>query len=345
LQTWGVGIGQPSVTVYDASMHVVAHVTASGTSGDVSFNVGILKPLSKYYVEVDDAPTTNFGIGDYVLQVGFSGPLAPVTNLVDDVVASVLKPAPAQSSSLSHPIQIHNDPVAGDRVISSLTSSIPQAFYQVQRPGGPNGSTQVMTVSVIALDPAGVTPVVNVFDSKGNSVASQVLAAEGGAFVVQVTCSSSVSSYLIQVKGGALGLTTWTGAYYLDATFSSATAATQSIASGAPGSGQSADLSLGDDELFRFVLTAGSGNASAGERVTIKDASGHVLASASVYAGQSESLTLLLGAGNYTIYVTAISPLGLVPPPSFLLVGLGLSDPIKAYSSGSGSTSPPVLPK
>ncbi len=345
LQTWGVGIGQPTVTVFDASMHAVAQAMASGTSGDVSLNVGGLRPLSKYYVEVDDAPTTDFGIGDYVLQVGFTGPLTPVTNLLDDVVAAVVTPTPARSSSLSAPIALAPSPIAGNRVISSLTSSIPQAVYQVTPPRAAPGTTEVMTVSVITLDSRGITPVVSVFDNKGNPVASQVLAAEDGAFVVQVATSSAVPNYLIQVKGGALGLSTWTGAYYLDATFGTATAGTQSIASGAPGSGQSAGLSLADDELFRFVLTAGAGNASTGERVTIKDASGNVVASTSVYAGQSASLTLLLAAGNYTIYVTPISPLGILSPPSFDLVGFGLSDPIKVYPVGSGSTSPPTFPK
>ena len=344
LQTWGVGIGQPRVTVFDASMHMVAQATASGTSGDVSLNVGMLKPLSKYYVEVDDAPTTDFGIGDYVLQVGFTGPLTLVTNLLDDVVGAVVPPTPAKASSLSAPIALAPSPIAGNRIVSSLTSSIPQAFYQVTPPHAAPGTTEVMTVSVITLDSQGITPVVNVFDNKGKSVAAQVLAAEDGAFVVQVATSSAVPSYLIQIKGGTLGLSTWTGAYYFNATFGAATATTQSIASGAPGSGQSAGLSLDDDELFRFVLTAGAGNASTGERVTIKDANGDVVASTTVYAGQSASLTLLLGAGNYTIYVTAISPLGLVPPPSFLLVGFGLSDPIKAFPSGSGSTSPPPMP-
>jgi hypothetical protein len=341
LQTWGVGIGQPRVTVYDASMHVVTHAVPSGTSDDVRFNVGILRPLSKYYVEVDDAPTTDFGIGDYVLQVGFTGLLAPVTNLLDDVVASVVTPTPAQSSSMSHPIQIHDDPIAGNRVVSDLTSSIPQTVYQVQPPST-QGSTapQMMTVSVVTLDDQGVTPVVSVFDSKGNPVASQVLAAEGGAFVVQLACSPSVSSYLIEVKGGALGSSTWTGAYYLDATFGTAAANPQAIASGAPSTAsQTADT----EELFRFVATAGAGDAREGERVTITDATGDVVGSLTVYSGQSESLTLLLGPGTYNVTVAAIIPShDFNPPPSLLLVGMDFSDPIKAFPTSSGSSSTPT---
>lgn len=338
LQTWGLGLGQPKVTIFDASMHVVAQAVASGTSGDVSFGAGGLRPLSRYYVEVDDAPTTEFGIGDEVLQLSFLGPLAIVGDLVDDVVGGVVAPTPARSSSVSAPIALTPSPIAGDRVVSSLTSSIPQAFYQVAPPRAAQGTTEFMTVSVIALDSRGITPSVNVLDSKGNPVAAQALAAEGGAFVVQVAVSPSASSYLIQVKGGS----GWTGAYYLDATFGTASATPQSIASG---SGQTAGLSLADDELFRFVLTAGAGNAAAGERVTIKDAAGDVVASVSVYAGQSASLTLLLSAGDYTIYVAPITPLWLIPPPSFVLVGFGLSDPIKAYSTNSGSSSTPQLPK
>ena len=127
------------------------------------------------------------------------------------------------------------------------------------------GTTQEMTVSVVTLDSEGVTPVVNVYDSKGNPVAAQVLAAEGGAFVVQVACSPAVSSYLIQVKGGAVGLTTWTGAYYLDATFGTAAASPATIASGRPtASGLTASLEVDTEELFHFVATAGAGDASDG---------------------------------------------------------------------------------
>ncbi|HEY2157433.1 MAG TPA: matrixin family metalloprotease, partial [Isosphaeraceae bacterium] len=347
LQTWGVGIGQPRVTVYDASMHVVAQAVPSETSDDLSLHIASVKPLSKYFIEVDAAPTTSFGIGDYVLQVGFLGPLALVGNLLDDVVAGVVAPTPAQSSSLSRPIALAPSPIAGNRVVSSLTPSIPLAVYQVQPPSSHGGATQqVMTVSVVTLDSEGITPVVNVYDSQGNPVAAQVLAAEGGAYVVQVACSSAVSSYLIQVKGGALGMTTWTGAYYLDATFGAAAANPAAIASGRPtGSGLSASLSAGTEELFRFVATAGAGDTGAGERVTIKDSSGHVVASMAVYSGQSESLTVLLGPGSYTVTVAAIVPfLDFNPPPSLLLVGMDFSDPIKAYSTNSGATSPPPLP-
>jgi hypothetical protein len=65
------------------------------------------------------------------------------------------------------------------------------------------------------------------------------------------------------------------------------------------------------------------------------------VASETVYEGQSASMTALLGAGTYTIYVTPIAPQPLVSAPSLLLVGFGLSDPIKAYPTGSGSSSGP----
>ncbi len=346
LQTWGVGIGQPEVTVYNASMHVVAHVVPTGASDNLSFNIG-LAPLSKYYIQVSDAPTTDFGIGNYELQVGFSGLVGLVSGLVDDVVAAVVPATPAQASSLSKPIALTPSAIAGDRVVSSLTSSIPQAFYQITPPRGGSAATEYMTVSVVTLDGQGITPVVSVYDNKGKPVAAQVLAAEGGAYVVQVPCSSAVPSYLVQIKGGQVGLSmTWTGEYYLDATFGTAAASPQTIASGIPtASGLTASLAVDTEELFHFIATAGTGDAGAGagERVTITDSSGDVEASMTVDSGQSESLTLLLDPGTYTVTVAAIIPShDFNPPTSLLLVGMDFSDPIKAFPTNSGSTSPPT---
>ena len=223
------------------------------------------------------------------------------------------------------------------------------AVYQVQAPHAAQGTTEVMTVAVVTLDGQGVTPVVSVLDNKGNPVAAQVLAAEGGAYVVQVTCSAAAPNYLIQVKGGAAGLSTWTGAYYLDATFGTTAASPEAIASGAAHSSgpprprcRSAPASC--TASSRRPRAPGDPRLKS-ERVTITDALGDVVASLTVYSGQSESLTLLLGPGTYRVTVAAIVPfLDFNPPPSLLLVGMDFSDPIKAFPTNSGSSSPPRGP-
>lgn len=343
LQGWGTGIGTPVVTVYDASMNVVATSTAGLVPGSAALLLARVAPNTKYYLGVSDPSATGYAIGSYSLEAGFSGFLMLPPMILDVAVSGISSSVVAQASSLAQPIALAPSPITGNRLISSLTGSVTQAVYKVTPPHAASGTTELMTVAVVTLDGLGITPVVNVYDNKGNPVAAQVLAAEGGAYVVQLACSSAVSNYLIQVKGGAVGPSTWTGSYYFDATFGTAAATSQGIASGAA-SGQSAGLALANDELFRFVLSAGAGLAT-GEQMTVVGAGGRVVSSLYCGAGQSASQTVLLAAGSYTIYITPALPLGLLAPPSFVLVGFGLSDPIKAYSSGSGSTSPPTMPK
>ncbi len=344
LQGWGVGIGTPVITLYDASMNVVATSVEGLVPGSALLFVSGLAPNTRYYLGVGDPSATGYAIGSYSLEAGFNGLLSLPPMILDVAVSGVVSTTLALASSLAQPIALPNNPIAGNRLISSLTSALPQAVYQVQAPAAPQGKTEIMTVAVVTLDGLGITPVVNVYDHNGKPVAAQVLAAEGGAYVVQIACTSNDPHYLIQVTGGTVGLSKWTGSYYFDATFGTAAASPQAIASGAGGAARSAVMSPASDELFRFVLSVGSGLAAAGEEMTIVNSSGQVLASLYCGAGQTVSDTLLLAAGNYTIYVTPILPLGLLAPPSFDLVGFGLSDPIKAYSTNSGATSPPAMP-
>lgn len=342
LQGWGSGIGTPVVTVYDASMNAVATSIAGLIPGSAVLWTGNLSPNAKYFLGVSEPSATSYAIGSYSLEAGFSGFLALPPLMLDVAVAGVSATVQSQVSSLAHPIALQNNQVAGNRLISSLTPAVTQAVYQVQAPAAPHGTTEIMTVAVVTLDGMGVTPVVSVYDHNGNPVSSQVLASEAGAYVVQVPCTSTDSHYMIQVKGGTVGASTWTGSYYFNATFGPSAAVGQGLAANSGSSAQSSGLSLANDELFRFVLTAAAG--SGGEQMTVVDASGHVVSRLTCGAGQSASQTVLLGAGNYTIYITPIVPLGLVASPSFVLVGFGLSDPIKAYSSSSGASSGTTMP-
>ncbi len=338
LQGWGVGIGTPVVTVYNASMNVVATSSAGLAPGSALLSLSSVAPNTRYYLGVSDPSATTYAIGSFSLEAGFNGLLDLPPMILDVADSGVVTTTVAQASSLTQPIQIQNNQSADDRLISGLTTALPQAVYQIQAPNVPQGTTEIMTVAVVTLDGLGVTPVVKVYDHNGNPVAAQVLAAEGGAYVVQVACTSNDSHYLIQVTGGTVGLSTWTGTYYFDATFGTTTAASQGLAAGG-GSGRSAGLALANDELFQIVLTTGTGVTATGEEMTIVNSSGQAVASFSCGAGQSESETVLLSGGNYTIYITPIVPQGLLAPPSFDLVGIGLSDPIKAYSTNSGSSS------
>jgi hypothetical protein len=342
LKTWGFGISSPTVTVYDALKTVVAQASPSDASGTVSLNFTALGLNSKYYIKVDNSLATSFAIGTYNLQVGkgSSGQAAGATQVS---VSTLNQPA----GTASNPTNFNPLPGSNSefRLIASLNSSAPLNAYKLNAPGGSLGKSGFMTVTVMGLDNNAFAPVLTVTDSAGNPVASQVLSAENGTEVIQVACTPTASAYEIQVSGGPAGAAISTGDYFLGVTFGATGASFQSIASGTlatASASQTSSLTLDSDEIYRLVLTAGTGTAGSGIAMSVTDASGNVVAALTSLAGQSSSLALRLAEGTYFVTVTAINPpVGQWTPLPFVLTGTDLSDPIKGFvAPGSGGSAP-----
>jgi hypothetical protein len=342
LKTWGFGISSPKLTIYDANHNVVAQASPTDSAGQIALQFTPVGSSSKYYVKVDSGLATSFAIGTYNLQVG-SGSSGQGAGATQASVSTLNQPA----GTASNPTNFN--PLSGSatdfRLISSLNSTDLLNAYTLNAPGGSLGQSGFMTVTVMGLDGNDFAPGLTVTDSQGNPVASQVLAAENGTVVIQVACSPTVSAYEIQVSGGKPNAAISTGDYFLGVTFAATGASFQSIASGTlgtPSASQTSTLTLDSDELYRLVLTAGTGTAGSGIAMTVTDATGNVVATLTSLTGQSSSLTLRLAEGTYFVTVTAISPpVGQWTPLPFVLTGTDLSDPIKGYiapgSGGSGT--------
>src|SRR5437870_6622079 len=66
VQTSGLSLLVPSVSVYDASLQPLASAAASDPlHGDLSITIDSVLPLSTYYIKVTDATSSVFGIGSY----------------------------------------------------------------------------------------------------------------------------------------------------------------------------------------------------------------------------------------------------------------------------------------
>jgi len=91
VQTSGLSLLVPSVSVYDASHHLLKSAVASNPlNGDLSITISSALPLSTYYIKVTDATSSVFGIGSYRVYLSYhnlvttleSNVLFPLVNLV-----------------------------------------------------------------------------------------------------------------------------------------------------------------------------------------------------------------------------------------------------------------------
>jgi hypothetical protein len=202
-----------------------------------------------------------------------------------------------------------------------------------------------MRVLAWGTDVGGLDPVLGVYDSHGSPVAATVLVNENGAFVAQVPAALPNTDYYVAVQAEQPGGPHGTGNYFLGVEFSAKAVNLQNFAAGTLTQSTSqkslGSLQVNQDQLFHLALSAG-GQAAAGATLTmtIYDQSGSVVATLSVPNGQTQTITLLLSPGAYTIQVAAQTSDGSpLSPMDFSLLGLSLSDPI-----GPQPTDPTLTP-
>jgi hypothetical protein len=90
-------------------------------------------------------------------------------------------------------------------------------------------------------------------------------------------------------------------------------------------------LQVNQGQLFHLALSVDGGQAAAGTSLTmtIYDQAGNVVATLTALNGQTQTITLLLAPGTYTIQVAGQTSDGSpLPPTAFSLLGVNLSDPI-----------------
>src|SRR5262249_51549637 len=87
IQSAGISLLAPSLTVFDASGHVVGQAQANSGLGDtVSVHLAGVAPSTNYYIKVAGATSAGFGIGGYGLAVTFDGKLTTSQQTLDSVL-------------------------------------------------------------------------------------------------------------------------------------------------------------------------------------------------------------------------------------------------------------------
>jgi hypothetical protein len=366
LQSTGISLLAPHLTVYDASGNVLGDAQASSDFGDfVTIHLNQSSPNATYYLEVQGATQDVFGIGSYGLAATFDAANTVSPSALDTVLCG-----PYQSLSPSDlalllanpnrvlfnnggsgggPVQLSPTPGYAQntryQTIGSIDAASDVDMFRIQTPNAPSGQGLVLTATTRELSPNGTAARVRILDSSMNPVGSQILANGDGTFTVQATGLKSGGDYFLQLTPNSTSPNI-TGNYALDAAFGTAAADLSTFASGSltPSTTQQVyNLYVGESQLMQFVLSASAVGAPAGVAIqmTIADASGNVVYSLTALAGDTVSgPASFLTPGAYSVRFSLLGATGVsMPPVSYSLRGEGISDPI-----GPVPTDPTLTP-
>jgi hypothetical protein len=328
LQTSGISSLLARLTVYDSAHNVVGSVSATGPSGgDLSIQVPAPSKDGTYYVTVQGAAGNASGLGAYQLQV------VPLQG-----GGSNSSPATAYNLGNGNGIASGNSSYSAQGLLQSAGEV---DYYVFRAPAASSGTPTVLTVTVSALPGSNLDALAVVYDQQLNVVPGTVLAHENNTYVLQVASVQPNRRYFVTVAAAQPGQTSALGGYALGLNFGGgttlATLATGTVAAAPPspsGSPPSTSAGFGFTvaaQAYHFVLSANSGGVATAEGVqmTIYDQGGNVVATLTASAGQTNSLTIYLAAGTYTVVFSILGPAGV--PLSFTLQAAGLSDQIDPY--------------
>jgi hypothetical protein len=347
----GYSLLVPRLEILDASGNVIASGVGSAPgTGDVSIHLGSLVSGATYYARVTAARSDVFGVGGYRLELrpdaadsGGSGGtqlLNPDAGTNDTI---------GTASQLGQPFQTTTPGHFGYALAASLNSSTDVDFYRLKSPQTANNAPVTMTVTVSTTPPGGTDPVVDVYDTRGNRVAAQVIVHDGGTFVVQLLNATANADYYVAVRHSHPGTGAVPGNYSLTVDFGTPPVQLTNFTAGtltASSAARFGQLTVNEAEVLHLVfdLSQNDPSAATAARITVLDSHGAVVASQLVLAGDVASTNLFLTPGTYTVLVGGGtldgSPFGGL---GFVLWGLALSDPIGPQPVGT-TTDPSGAP-
>lgn len=357
VQTAGISLLAPSVTIYDASGKVLGQSQSNSGMGDMVFvQVPNSDPSTTYFVKVQGASQDVFGIGNYGLAITLDAKLTTSATALNNVLLGPYRNLSPNDLDMLFRAPtttlVNNNLDTNNTLDSAITLNTPVGYvqnshysvsaslstgdvdtYRIKAASAPNGSTNAMIVRMRGLDTNGPVPWVAVFDNNKNPIAAQVLANDGGFYTIQVPAVTSGADLFLSVQADPNAAKT-TGNYGMMVDFSNTPIQLTTFASGSfasPG-GTSGAFYVAQNQLFDFVLSANAAGAAPGEsvRMTITDSTGQVVVDLTAPAGDTVSTSpLLILPGAYTVtYVAQASGTAAYVPLSFALQGATLSDPI-----------------
>lgn len=354
LQTEGLSLLAPRLTVYDAAGQELSHAASAEPFGaTVSVRLDRVNPAATYYIRVEGATADVFGIGAYGLAVNYDA-----ANRVSADVLSQFLVGPYQeltpeetdrllydpsgtflgddlgNSDFNRAIFLRQRPGTGTvfDAVGSLSHPADGDFYRIFTAPGRNPRTPVLTVTVWGITDNAVVPRVTVFGSNRVPVPAAVLLNGNGTFAVEITGNHGDGSYYLRLSDPAEGGTR-VGNYALHALFRDRDANLDTFATGElseTDQSQSHALYVAHSQLFQFVFSAdaaaGPGDSSVSMRV-FNSACVEVFRLEARARDTVSGPSVFLPPGAYTVTFTSVAPLT-GAGPAYRLRGKGLGDPI-----------------
>ncbi len=345
LQTANVSLLASRLTVFTWNGQVVQSVTMAGPGSDVT--VTLPTPGNTvYFVQVGRAAGTGFGVGTYHLTIEQEGPgvrpgghpVAPAALDNDDRHTNDT----FASATPLMPKTFNADPRWDYGYSGSLSDAQDVDYYRIKAPAGSSGS---LTVSLWGVR-ADLDLRARVLDARGRPLAAEVLVNDGHTFTLQVAGVSPHATYVIRV-GAAPGNAGSAGNYFFAADFGGGALELPLLAAGALDSAHPQEafaLTLGENQLFHFVLGATAPDGPASLRMIVEGPQGEVASLALPADGTAASVDLFLAAGTYTFRFLGGAG-GLFAPFLYTLRGVGLSDPIGPRLADTTSDPVGTLPQ
>ena len=350
IQTQGISLLTPTVSVYNASHQLVASDSStSPLDGNVQVTVPGAWPLATYYIEVSHA-TSAFAVGGYNADITYKGAflsLGGIVSTVDYVLDFGLNNTIQTATALLPAFAVQTDQRFDYLYKANISSSTDKDFYQIQAPAAPTaGEIWTMHTLVWAADSNMLHPEIHVFDASGKALPVQILDNTDGEYTIQATGVVPGAKYYIEVVAWTPTGANNIGNYVLAAKFDASTPVAYSLVdserltAGAPSS--TGVPTMNQNQLYQFSLAADTLQSSedAAVTMTVYDSQGNQILSLTAIAGRPPVTELLyLTTGNYTITYTAQSLSGgSMPDVDFWFMGSDMTQPSGPYYISPGGT-------
>jgi len=337
LQAAGLSLLTAKVQVLDADGKVVATAsTTDPTKNDLTLQLSNLKGNSTYYVRVSGARNDVFGVGSYRLSIANG-----LVNTVDNTVG-LLSSELGLNDTLSKATALVQQTVTStaqyDYVVrASLAASADLDFYHIRTPSAPGGAALNMVALAWGLGASQIDSRIEVYDTGGNRIATEVLTNNEGAFVLQLRNVNPNTDYFLRVGSDSNRIGNYEVAVDFNTTpidFSMSGTGTLSNTCAQ----QTAKLNVQMSQQMHFVLKANQSDADATVIMTIRDSANRVVCQLSTQAGDTQSADVFLADGTYTVTVSIVSSKpGPLPTLSYQLAAFGITDPVGAQQSDTTS--------
>ena len=360
LQTSGISTLVSGLTVYDAWGNPISATAAPGPlQGDLTLNLGGLSALTTYYIEVQGATSSVFGVGSYHLNVqvlpsAASGLTGVLVGTVGNTTTPVLQSLPTNTTFATASLlpQVQQVDSHFDYAFRSNIGTLASArYYAFTAPTPPQGQGDVLTVMAWGLGSQGLLPAVTVYDANQQPVSAQVLVNDSGMIDVQVLNPVAGATYYVQVAAAQPQGSRSTGNFFLGINFSTQAVALHQWVQGTVDQSHLEvvkNLHVNQTQLFHFVLSANAADptAQAAVRLTIFNGSGKVLFTLVAVNGQTVSGNVFLNQGSYVVHFDGGTPNGAaLPTLNFTVWGITLTQPIgPSGSDPTNSSSSPQPP-